>query len=206
MSSWSWLLQRFLRANSRRPTTASWRSSAGRFGRRCASRAGSHRRNLAKKKRMQRGEPTTIPPLAGRRSRRRRGPGCRGRCHECKRRILRGADSGLSHDGLHCELQLRTGNRSRSISACGAESAGEFPTWTTYPLPSHTHCARSNSRGLVRRETSRPRSSGDFRKPQHCAVSRVRVANAISQSDGATNGDQGHVDVPAPRGRRDRRS
>jgi hypothetical protein len=154
------------RANSRHPPSASWRSPGGRFGRRCASLAGSHRRNLAKKKRMQRGEATTLPPLARGGQRRQRGSGCRGECHECKRRILRDADPGLSQDGLHCELQFRTGNRSRSLSACGAECAGEIPTHTTYPLPSHTHCARSNWRGLVRGETSRSLSSGDFRNPE----------------------------------------
>lgn len=113
---------------------------------------------------MRGGEANAATPVARRGTRRRRGSDCRGECHKYKRRTLRGADSGFSHDGLHCELRFRTGNRPRSLSACGAESADEIPTHTTYPLPSHTHCARSKLRVLVRRETSRSRSSGDFRK------------------------------------------
>jgi len=148
------------------PPPASWRSSGGRFGKRCSSLAGSHRRNLGKKQRMQRGKAATTALLACRRPRRRWRSGCRGECHECERRILRGADSGLSHDGLHCELRFRTGNRSRSRPACDAEPAGATPTHTTYPLPSHRHCARSNGRDLVRRQAPGLRSSGDFRKPE----------------------------------------
>ena len=115
---------------------------------------------------MRGGEARTAAPHACRGPRRRRNPGCRGDYHEHKRRILRGADSGLSHDGLHCEPRSSTGNHPESASARGAEPAGEFPTHTTYPLPSHRHCARSNRRGLVRRETIQSRSSGDFRKPE----------------------------------------
>ena len=176
MSSCSWLLQRFGERTRDTLCRAAWRPSGGRFGRRCASLAGSHRRNLAKKKRMQRGEATTFPLLAGRTPRRRFGSGCRGEYRECKRRTLRGADSGLSHDGLHCEPRSNTGNHRQSASARSAASAGEIPTHTTYPLPSLRHCARSTWRGLLRRETTRCRSRGDFRK---VAASLVRLPDTL---------------------------
>jgi hypothetical protein len=47
---------------------------------------------------------------------------------------------------------------------------------------------------------------GVFGIPQHRAVSRVPVANAFPPSAGAADGSHGHVDVPAPSGRRDCRS
>jgi hypothetical protein len=70
-----------------------------------------------------------------------------------------------------------------------------------------TRIARDQIREVLRAAKRLDRAAVRiFGNPQHRAVPRVRVANAISRSYRAADGDQGHVDVPAPRAQRDGRS